>query len=142
MAVRMLEHLLSYGDPAVRAAVPLALALLRPSAPDTGAMDTLSRLSHDTDGGVAHAALLALGVLGAGTNNARLAGAALFPLPQRHHACAAQHGLQLLAACLLSAAGISCYMDLAQLNIRYKHARASSHNHICDAPPMQACCAA
>ena len=75
MAARMLEHLLSYGDPAARAAVPLALALLRPSAPDVAAMDTLSRLSHDADHAVARAAVLALGVMGAGSNNARLAGA-------------------------------------------------------------------
>ena len=37
-------------------------------------MDTLSRLSHDADGDVSQAAILGLGLLGAGTNNARLAG--------------------------------------------------------------------
>ena len=35
MATRMLEHLLSYGDSAVRAAVPLTLALLRQPASQT-----------------------------------------------------------------------------------------------------------
>ena len=75
MATRMLEHLLSYGDSAVRAAVPLTLALLRPSQPDMAVMDTLSRLTHDSDVDVARAALLGLGIIGAGTNNARLAGA-------------------------------------------------------------------
>jgi 26S proteasome regulatory subunit N1 len=74
MATRMLEHLLSYASAEVRAAVPLALAILRPSQPEMHDMDTLSRLTHDSDNGVARAALLGLGVLGAGTNNARLAG--------------------------------------------------------------------
>lgn len=38
------------------------------------AMDMLSRLSHDADVEVAQNAVLALGMVGAGTNNARLAG--------------------------------------------------------------------
>eukprot|EP00887_Chlorella_sp_A99_P000106 scaffold16.g106.t1 len=67
MAHRALEHLLQRG-------VPLALALLNVSNPEMTVMDTLSRLSHDTDGEVAAAAVLALGIIGAGTNNARLAG--------------------------------------------------------------------
>ena len=54
--------------------MPLALALLNVSNPDRGVMDTLSRLSHDTDADVAANAVLALGFIGAGTNNARLAG--------------------------------------------------------------------
>ncbi|MCI28486.1 26S proteasome non-ATPase regulatory subunit 2 A-like, partial [Trifolium medium] len=37
-------------------------------------MDTLSRLSHDTDSEVAMAAVISLGLIGAGTNNARIAG--------------------------------------------------------------------
>mmetsp|Transcript_11472 Transcript_11472/g.20271 ORF Transcript_11472/g.20271 Transcript_11472/m.20271 type:complete len:903 (-) Transcript_11472:384-3092(-) len=74
MAGRALEHLLQYGDPAVRRAVPLALSLAHVSDPDMSSMDSLSRLSHDTDSEVAQAAVLGLGVLGAGTNNARLAG--------------------------------------------------------------------
>lgn len=74
MAHRALEHLLQYGDPAVRRGVPLALALLNTSDPDMLVMDALSRLSHDTDTEVAAAAALAMGLIGAGTNNARLAG--------------------------------------------------------------------
>jgi len=74
MAMRMLEHLLQYGEPPVRRGVPLAVALLNASNPDMSAMDMLSRLSHDTDSEVAHNAVLALGIMGAGTNNARLAG--------------------------------------------------------------------
>ena len=41
-------------------------------------MDTLSRLTHDSDVDVARAALLGLGIIGAGTNNARLAGVRYF----------------------------------------------------------------
>lgn len=74
LATRTLEHLLSYGDADVRAGVPGALALLHASNPDMYTMDTLSRLSHDSDNAVARSALLGLGVIGAGTNNARLAG--------------------------------------------------------------------
>ncbi|KAG2494897.1 hypothetical protein HYH03_006832 [Edaphochlamys debaryana] len=74
MAGRGLEHLLQYGDANVRRAVPLALALLHCSNPDMLVMDTLSRLSHDGDSEVANNAILGLGLLGAGTNNARLAG--------------------------------------------------------------------
>ncbi|GAB4816037.1 hypothetical protein N2152v2_003083 [Parachlorella kessleri] len=74
MAHRALEHLLQYGEPPVRRAVPLSLALLNVSNPDINVMDTLSRLSHDTDTEVAMSAVVALGFIGAGTNNARLAG--------------------------------------------------------------------
>lgn len=74
MAIRSLEHMLQYGDPNVRRAVPLALGLLSISNPKIGAMDTLSRLSHDSDSEVAMGGILALGLIGAGTNNARIAG--------------------------------------------------------------------
>eukprot|EP00951_Prasinocladus_malaysianus_P007597 scaffold54592_cov31-Prasinocladus_malaysianus.AAC.2 len=47
--MRMLEHLLQYGEGPVRRAVPLAVALLNTSTPEMGPMDMLSRLSHDTD---------------------------------------------------------------------------------------------
>lgn len=46
--------------------MPLALALAHVSDPDLPSMDALSRLSHDTDSEVAQAAVLGLGVLGAG----------------------------------------------------------------------------
>ncbi|GLC40481.1 hypothetical protein PLESTB_000708900 [Pleodorina starrii] len=74
MAGRVLEHLLQYGDAPARRAVPLAIALLHVSNPDVLVMDTLSRLSHDQDSEVANNAIVGLGLLGAGTNNARLAG--------------------------------------------------------------------
>ncbi|XP_024533370.1 26S proteasome non-ATPase regulatory subunit 2 homolog A [Selaginella moellendorffii] len=74
MALRALEHLLQYGEPNIRRAVPLALGLLSISNPKINVMDTLSRLSHDTDSEVAMAATISLGLIGAGTNNARIAG--------------------------------------------------------------------
>jgi 26S proteasome regulatory subunit N1 len=62
-----------YGEPTVRRSVPLALALLSASNPQVGLIDTLSKYSHDSDIGVALNAILAMGFIGAGTNNARLA---------------------------------------------------------------------
>lgn len=72
MSVRMLSHLAHYGEPAVRRAVPLALALLYASHPHVPILDTLSKCSHDHDQEVALNSILALGLVGAGTNNARL----------------------------------------------------------------------
>ncbi|ESR59931.1 hypothetical protein CICLE_v10014210mg [Citrus x clementina] len=74
MAIRSLEHLLQYGEQNIRRAVPLALGLLCISNPKVNVMDTLSRLSHDTDSEVAMAAVISLGLIGSGTNNARIAG--------------------------------------------------------------------
>eukprot|EP01104_Vermistella_antarctica_P005525 TRINITY_DN1603_c0_g2_i1.p1 TRINITY_DN1603_c0_g2~~TRINITY_DN1603_c0_g2_i1.p1 ORF type:complete len:924 (-),score=320.63 TRINITY_DN1603_c0_g2_i1:72-2843(-) len=73
MAIRALDHLLQYGEPAIRRAVPLALGLLCVSDPRVGVMDTLSKLSHDTDAEVAQGAIMALGVVSAGSNNSRAA---------------------------------------------------------------------
>lgn len=62
-----------YGEPVIRRAVPLALGLLSASNPVMSILDTLSRYSHDNDLQVAINAILAMGLVGAGTNNARLA---------------------------------------------------------------------
>uniref|UniRef100_A0A0D3A3S5 26S proteasome non-ATPase regulatory subunit 2 homolog n=1 Tax=Brassica oleracea var. oleracea TaxID=109376 RepID=A0A0D3A3S5_BRAOL len=53
MAIRSLERVLQYGEQNIRRAVPLALGLLCISNPKVNVMDTLSRLSHDTDSEVA-----------------------------------------------------------------------------------------
>lgn len=74
MAIRTFEHLLQYGEPVVRRAVPLALGLISLSHPRVGVTDTLSKLSHDSDEEVAMGAVLAMGLIGAGTNNSRIAG--------------------------------------------------------------------
>ena len=57
---------LRYGEPVIRRAVPLALALISVSNPKLQILDTLSKFSHDSDPEVAHNAILALGIVGAG----------------------------------------------------------------------------
>jgi len=74
MTLRTFDHLLHYGEPPVRRAVPLALSLLRISYPDYGIVDQMSRLTHDADNQVALNAIVGLGLVGAGTNNSRIAG--------------------------------------------------------------------
>ncbi len=70
MAIRSFERLLQYGEPVIRRAIPVALGLLSISNPRVGVMDTLSKLSHDADEEVAIAAILGLGLIGAGTVHA------------------------------------------------------------------------
>ena len=74
MALRMFNHFIQYGNTRVKRAVPLALALLCVSNPKLEVSDILSKLSHDHDEPLALNAILALGFIGAGTNNARIAG--------------------------------------------------------------------
>lgn len=73
MILRTFGHLMHYGEPNIRKAVPLAMGLISPSNPQMKVYDTLSRYSHDNDNEVAVNAIFAMGLLGAGTNNARLA---------------------------------------------------------------------
>ncbi|RDA95165.1 hypothetical protein CP533_1906 [Ophiocordyceps camponoti-saundersi (nom. inval.)] len=73
MVLRQFAHLMHYGEPNIRKAVPLAMGLISPSNPQMKVYDTLSRYSHDNDPEVAINAIFAMGMLGAGTNNARLA---------------------------------------------------------------------
>jgi 26S proteasome regulatory subunit N1 len=73
MVLRQFGHLMHYGEANIRRAVPLAMGLISPSNPQMKVYDTLSRYSHDNDNEVAINAIFAMGLLGAGTNNARLA---------------------------------------------------------------------
>ncbi|KWU44572.1 26S proteasome regulatory complex, non-ATPase subcomplex, Rpn1 subunit [Rhodotorula sp. JG-1b] len=73
MSVRHFNHLMHYGSPVVRRAVPLALGLISASNPVLSILETLSRYSHDNDLDVALNAIFAMGLVGAGTNNAKLA---------------------------------------------------------------------
>ncbi|BES96279.1 26S proteasome [Nesidiocoris tenuis] len=73
MATRIFAQLGRYGEPAVRRAVPLAIALLSISNPQLSVIDVLNKYSHDLDEEVAHNAIFSMGLVGAGTNNARLA---------------------------------------------------------------------
>ena len=54
MSFRTFGHLLRYGEPSVRRAVPLAIALTSVSNPQLHIIDTLSKFSHDSDGEVAY----------------------------------------------------------------------------------------
>ncbi|CAG8559320.1 8361_t:CDS:10 [Diversispora eburnea] len=60
-------------EPVIRRSVPLALGLLCASNPLLNVLETLSKYSHDNDSDVAINAIIAMGFVGAGTNNARLA---------------------------------------------------------------------
>ncbi|GAM85056.1 hypothetical protein ANO11243_030590 [Dothideomycetidae sp. 11243] len=73
MTLRHFGHLMHYGEANIRKAVPLAMGLISPSNPQMKVYDTLSRYSHDNDNDVAINSIFAMGLLGAGTNNARLA---------------------------------------------------------------------
>jgi 26S proteasome regulatory subunit N1 len=73
MVLRQFGHLMHYGEANIRKAVPLAMGLISPSNPQMKVYDTLSRYTHDNDNDVAINAIFAMGMLGAGTNNARLA---------------------------------------------------------------------
>lgn len=73
MAFRAFGHLLRYGDISIKRAVPLALGLISVSNPKLNILETLSKFSHDSDLEVAANAIFAMGLVGAGTNNARLA---------------------------------------------------------------------
>merc|ERR1712226_86851 len=73
MLFRTLGHLLRYCELNIRRVVPLALGLISISNPQLNILDTLSKFSHDPDAETAHNAIFAMGLLGAGTNNARLA---------------------------------------------------------------------
>ncbi|KAI0088858.1 armadillo-type protein [Irpex rosettiformis] len=72
MALRQFNHLMQYGEPTIRKAVPLALGLVSASNPQLPILDTLSKYSHDNDLQVALNAIFAMGLVGAGSNNARL----------------------------------------------------------------------
>jgi len=69
-----MHHLLQYGEPIIRRTVPLALGLLRISHPEVQTIDLLNKLAYDSDKQVSKSAIFALGLIGAGTNNSRLAG--------------------------------------------------------------------
>lgn len=73
MSLRNFLHLMHYGNPLIRRAVPLAMGLVSTSNPQMKVFDILSRHSHDPDLEVAQNSIYAMGLVGAGTNNARLA---------------------------------------------------------------------
>eukprot|EP01053_Blabericola_migrator_P012993 Blabericola_migrator_1__12992@NODE_866_length_6224_cov_151_763196_g467_i1_p1_GENE_NODE_866_length_6224_cov_151_763196_g467_i1NODE_866_length_6224_cov_151_763196_g467_i1_p1_ORF_typecomplete_len1064_score200_48RPN1_RPN2_N/PF17781_1/2e54RPN1_C/PF18051_1/7_8e19PC_rep/PF01851_22/3e03PC_rep/PF01851_22/59PC_rep/PF01851_22/91PC_rep/PF01851_22/41PC_rep/PF01851_22/8e02PC_rep/PF01851_22/9_6e08HEAT_2/PF13646_6/1_4e04HEAT_2/PF13646_6/7_1e02HEAT_2/PF13646_6/4_6e02HEAT_2/PF13646_6/0_014TPR_15/PF13429_6/1_9e03T len=73
MILRLFNHFLQFDNLFVRRAVPLALGFHAASNPKPAIVELLSKLSHDTDADTALHAIVALGLVGAGTNNARIA---------------------------------------------------------------------
>lgn len=80
----MNEIKVRYGEPAIRRAVPLALAIISVSNPQLPIIESLSKFSHDADADTAHNAVFAMGLVGAGTNNAKLV-SMLRQLASYHH---------------------------------------------------------
>ena len=73
MCLRTMNHLMQYGEPVIKRTVPLAMGLLRISNPDVAVTDLLTKLAYDQDAETAMSAIFALGLVGAGTNNSKLA---------------------------------------------------------------------
>lgn len=73
MSLRTMNHLFQYGEPVIKRVVPLAIGLLRISNPEVATMDLLTKLAYDSDEKIAMSSILALGLIGAGTNNSKLA---------------------------------------------------------------------
>lgn len=73
MAKRMFEHIMQYGKSNARQMVPIALALTSVSQPLPELVDTLHRYGHD-EPKIALNAIIAIGLLAAGTQNTRAIG--------------------------------------------------------------------
>lgn len=73
MAMRMLNHILHFSKTDKKKVVPIALAVLSLSNAKINVMDLLYKLSYDTDTEISHRAIICLGLVGAGTNNSRVA---------------------------------------------------------------------
>lgn len=74
MIMRSFDHILQYGETNVKRITPLAMALLSIGNPKITLCDILIKLAHESDPELAQSAIFALGLVGAGTNNSRLAG--------------------------------------------------------------------
>ncbi|KAL0235092.1 hypothetical protein GEMRC1_001674 [Eukaryota sp. GEM-RC1] len=73
LALRLCTSINQFSTTEAKIAVPAALAYLSWSYPRTSVIEALVRLSHDTDTSVAAAGILALGLVGQGTNHTRIA---------------------------------------------------------------------
>jgi 26S proteasome regulatory subunit N1 len=73
MSLRIFNHLMHFGDHNIRQAVPLAIGLLHASNPTIAVTELLSKYSHDAEKAVAINAIFAMGLVAAGTNNAKMA---------------------------------------------------------------------
>jgi len=73
MAMRLLNHILHFAKTDKKKVVPIALAILSLSNAKINVMDLLFKLAYDTDTEISYRAIICLGLVGAGTNNSRLA---------------------------------------------------------------------
>ena len=73
MLIRFVHQILHYSDIALKRVVPIMLAIVGVVNFNIQITDLLYKLAHDEDTEMALRALLALGVIGAGTNNSRVA---------------------------------------------------------------------
>ena len=71
--MRLLNHILHFSKSEKKRIVPIALAILSLSNAKINVMDLLFKLAYDTDVQISHRAIICLGLVGAGTNNSRLA---------------------------------------------------------------------
>ena len=72
MVQRTLNHILQYcQELPIRRAVPLAMALMHISNPKINTIAILMKLANENDDELANRSILALGLVGAGTNNSR-----------------------------------------------------------------------
>jgi len=73
MALRLMNHILHFSKTDKKKIVPIALALLSISNAKINVMDILHKLAYDVDTEISYRAIICLGLVGAGTNNSRLA---------------------------------------------------------------------
>jgi len=74
MALRAMNRLMQYGSKTVKNTVPLALAIMNLSNPSITIQDMISRMAHMEDPELAFRAIISMGLIGGGTNNARISG--------------------------------------------------------------------
>lgn len=72
MSKRIIGHMGRYCDQSVRRAMPMALAMTSVSRIHLPTIDVMTKYAHDSDDQVSCNAILCLGIVGAGTNYARL----------------------------------------------------------------------
>ncbi|KNH07500.1 26S proteasome regulatory non-ATPase subunit [Perkinsela sp. CCAP 1560/4] len=71
MCKRMMDHILQFGGLEARRGIPLSLAFMSISDPSVTVLESLSKLSHDSDEITAQNAIIGIGFVAAGTCNSR-----------------------------------------------------------------------
>lgn len=74
MVIRNVHHILQYCSLEVKRAAPIMLAIIGIKDSNIQVQDLLYKLAHDEDKEMSFRAILALGIIGAGTNNSRIGG--------------------------------------------------------------------